>query len=200
MDATQQDRHPDEHRDSPLRPSPTRLAFFLAYLQVGLSGFGGANAWARRVIVEERGWLTEQEFAEYLGLAQILPGPNALNCAVMVGDRFHGAAGAALALLGILGGPLVPLLGIAGLYARYGSAPPVAAALGGLAAAAAGMTIGTALKIATRLRPSLALAAVGACAFVGIGLLRLPLLAVVLALAPLGILAAWLAPQRGPAR
>jgi chromate transporter len=61
------------------------------------------------------------------------------------------------------------------------------------------MTIGTALKIATRLRPSLPLAAVGACAFVGIGLLRLPLLAVVLGLAPLGILAAALGGRRGAA-
>jgi chromate transporter len=191
---------PDRHRpDLPARPSPTRLAFFLAYLQIGLSGFGGANAWMRRVIVEERGWLSEQEYAEYLGLAQILPGPNALNCAVMIGDRFHGTAGAALALLGILGGPLVPLVGIAGLYAQYGSEPLVAAALKGLAAAAAGMTIGTALKMGTRLRPGLALSAVGACALVGIGLLRLPMLGVVLALAPLGILAAWLTPQRGGA-
>mgnify|MGYP001079772627 FL=1 len=190
---------PDRDRPDPSAPPPPpRLAFFLAYLQVGLSGFGGANAWMRRVIVEERGWLTEQEFAEYLGVSQILPGPNALNCAVMIGDRFHGTVGAVLALLGILGGPLVPLLGIAGIYAQFGSEPMVAATLKGLAAAAAGMTIGTALKISTRLRPGLALTAVGVCAFVGIGLLRLPLLAVVLALTPLGILAAWWsAPWRG---
>ena len=172
------------------RPTPTRLALFLAFLQAGVSGFGGANAWMRRVLVEERRWLTEQEYAEYLGLGQILPGPNALNAAVVIGERWHGSAGAGLALAGILGGPLVLLLGIAGLYSRFGHAPVVAAAIDGVGAAAAGMMIGTALKMGTRLRPGLALTAVGAAAFVGVGLLRLPLLLVVLALAPVGIFAA----------
>ena len=53
-----------------MRPSAKHL--FTAYFQVGVSSFGGANAWARRMLVEKRGWLTDREFAERLGLGQVL--------------------------------------------------------------------------------------------------------------------------------
>ena len=71
---------------------PGRLELFLGYLKIGLLGFGGVAAWARHVIVEERRWLTEREYAEVLGLGQVLPGPNVGNAAVMIGRRFHGLA------------------------------------------------------------------------------------------------------------
>ena len=63
-----------------MRPSAKNL--FTAYFQVGISSFGGANAWARRMLVEKRGWLTDREFAERLGLGQVLPGPNIVNMAL----------------------------------------------------------------------------------------------------------------------
>lgn len=155
-------------------------------------GFGGVAPWARRVMVEERRWMTDQEFAEYLGMGQVLPGANMLNVAVMVGDRYGGASGAALALLGLLGGPMLVILLMAGLYGRFAGFPTVQAALSGTAAAAAGMVIGTALRMGERLKAPPALWAVGVLAFVACGLLRLPLPYVVLTLAPIGVLlSAW---------
>ena len=68
--------------------TPTRTELFTGYLRIGLLGFGGVAAWARRVIDEERRWLTEREYAEVLGLGQVLPGPNVGNAAVMIGRRF----------------------------------------------------------------------------------------------------------------
>ena len=124
--------------DSPA-PSPSRADLFLTYGKIGLIGFGGINAWARRVLVEEKRWLTEQEYAETLGLGQVLPGPNALNAAIMVGDRFHGAMGSLLASCSMFGGPLIILMGLAVLYDSYGEVPLVKAVLAGVAAAAAGM-------------------------------------------------------------
>ena len=53
----------------------TRSSLFLAFLKMGLLGFGGVMPWARRVIVDERGWLADREFAELIGMCQILPGP-----------------------------------------------------------------------------------------------------------------------------
>jgi chromate transporter len=165
-------------------------ALFLAYLRIGLTGFGGVNAWARHHLVEEKGWLTEAEYAETLGMAQVLPGPNALNCAIGVGSRFAGAAGAAAAAVGLFAGPMTLLAGIAALYDAYGQLPLVRAILTGIAAAAAGMVLGTAVKMATRLKPTVWLLLVGLAAL-AMALLRVPLPFVVLGLAPFGLLAAW---------
>jgi chromate transporter len=162
----------------------------MAYLRIGLTGFGGVNAWARQLLVEEKGWLTEQDYAETLGIAQVLPGPNALNCAIGVGVRFHGAAGAVVCALALFAGPMALLTGIAALYDAYGDLPWVRAVLTGIAAAAAGMVLGTAAKMAQRLRPTLPLLLVGLGAL-GMALARAPLPAVVLGLAPFGLLAAW---------
>jgi chromate transporter len=169
---------------------PSRAELFLAYLRIGLTGFGGVNAWARQLLVEQRGWLTEQEYAEILGVAQVLPGPNALNCAIGVGARFHGAAGAALAGIGLFSGPMVLLMGIAALYDAYGQLSLVRAVLTGIAAAAAGMVLGTAIKMAVKLRPSLPLLLVGLAAL-ALALLRAPLPLVLLGLGPFGMWAAW---------
>ncbi len=170
--------------------TPSLGALGLAYLRIGLTGFGGVNAWARQLLVEEKGWLTEQEYAETLGIAQVLPGPNALNCAIGVGVRFHGAAGAVVCGVALFGGPMALLMGIAALYDAYGELPLVRAVLTGIAAAAAGMVLGTAVKMAEKLRPSLPLLLAGLGAL-GMALARVPLPGVVLGLAPFGLLAAW---------
>jgi chromate transporter len=173
------------------RPRPGLAALVLTYLKIGLIGFGGVNAWARRVIVEERRWLTEQEYAEVLGLGQVLPGPNALNVAVQLGERWHGARGALLAPAALFTGPLAVLIGLALLHDAYGGLQPVRAVLAGVACAGAGMVIGTALKMTAKLRPPPPAVAVGLAAILGATVLRLPLPAIVLSLAPFGIAAAW---------
>jgi chromate transporter len=177
-------------------PHPSLATLSLTYLRIGLIGFGGVNAWARRVIVEERRWLSEQDYAEVLGLAQALPGPNALNVAIQLGERWHGARGAVLASLGLFGGPLAILILMAAAHDRWGELPLVKAVLAGTAAAAAGMVIGTALKMARNLRPALPVLAVGIAALIGAAMLRLPLPVIVLGLAPFGIAAAWWTDRR----
>jgi chromate transporter len=172
-------------------PRPTLARLFLTYLRIGLVGFGGVNAWARRVIVEEERWLSEQDYAEVLGLAQALPGPNALNVAIQLGERWHGVRGALAASLGLFGAPLAVLVLMAAAHDRWGELPLVKAVLAGTAAAAAGMVIGTALKMVQKLRPALPVLAVGLAAVVGAAALRLPLPMIVLGLAPFGIAAAW---------
>lgn len=177
--------------DPPPRPVPTLADLFLTYGKIGLIGFGGINAWARRVLVEEKRWLTEQEYAETLGLGQVLPGPNALNAAIMVGDRFHGTAGAIAAPVAMFGGPLILLAGLAMFYDAYGEVAVVKAVLAGVAAAAAGMVMGTAAKMTQKLKPPPPLLAVGLVALLLSGVLRVPLPVTVLGLAPFGIAAAW---------
>ena len=116
---------------------PTLGALFAAFFKIGVLGFGGVAAFARHVLVEERRFLSAQGFAELFGIASTLPGANTVNLSIMLGDRSRGVLGALAAVGGLLGAPLVILMGVAALYARFGSLGIVKAGVAGAAAAAA---------------------------------------------------------------
>jgi chromate transporter len=176
---------------APERPSLLELT--LAFAKVSLAGFGGILPWWRRMLVEERRWMTAEEFNKLFAMCQFLPGPNVVNMAAVFGLRLHGVVGSVSAVLA-LSAPPVALMIIAGiLYARYGGAPGISGALAGLAAGVAGLMIATAIRMAEPLvrrrvgpEPLVAIAA-----FVAIGLLRLPLVPVLAVLAPVSIALAW---------
>jgi len=173
-------------------PRVTLGELYRGFFSAGARGFGGAMPWARRMLVEERRWLTPQEFTDAFGLCNFLPGPNIVNMSVVVGSRFGGARGAIVAFVGLLTLPFLVVLTLAALYTRYGNLPGIDAVLRGVGAAAGGLVFATGLKMAEGL-PRTALA-VGflLLAFVAIGLLRWPLVPVLFTLAPLSVLAAWL--------
>ena len=133
----------------------SRTELFLGFAKIGLLGFGGVAPWARHVIVGEKRWLSEREYASILGVGQVLPGPNTVNSAIIIGDHFQGTAGALLAVVGLLCTPITVLIGIALLYDRISGLPSVGAAIGAGAAAAAGLVIGTAIKMARRAQAQL---------------------------------------------
>ena len=175
------------------RPIPGAAELFLAFAKMAVCGFGGVLAWSRRVIVQERGWLTPEEFNEQLALCQVLPGGNILNFSVMYGSRCAGVAGALAALLGLIGPPMVLMI-IAGiLYRQYGALPALRGMFASLAAAAAGLLVATAAQmvratVKNRLRPA---HVVTAATFVAAGVLRWPLLWVMAMLLPVSIALAW---------
>ncbi len=171
--------------------TPGRTELFLGFAKIGLLGFGGVAPWARHIIVAEKKWLTERDYASILGVGQVLPGPNTVNSAIMIGDRFHGTVGALLAALGILCMPITVLIGIALLYDRIAGLPSVDAAIGAGAAAAAGLVIGTALKMARRLKPNLSAIAIGLAAFGSVGLLHVPMALAIVVLGPISIGLVW---------
>jgi chromate transporter len=173
-------------------PPPSLPELFRAFFSMALHGFGGVLPWARRAIVEEKRWMTAQEFNEAFAVSQFLPGANVVNLAVIFGGRLHGAAGAAVALAGLLLPPMAIVLTLGALYARYGDIDALQRVLGGVAAAAAGLIGAIVIKMAQPLlregAPALGVAAAG---FVAVGLLRWPLPYVLLALAPVSIALAW---------
>lgn len=175
-----------ESRETPRSVTPAEL--FVGFAAAALRGFGGVLPWARRLVVDERRWLTAGEFTDLLCLCQLLPGPNVVNLSVALGRRFAGARGAVAAASGLLVPPLSVVLALAGLYGRVASAPAVAASFRGLAAAAAGLTIATGWRM-TRAPGALAAWGFSALTFVAVALLHLPLLLVVLVLAPLSTVA-----------
>ena len=169
----------------------TRLDLFLGFAKIGMLGFGGVAPWARHIIVEERRWLDEREYAAILGVGQVLPGPNTVNSAILIGDRFHGIVGAVIAVIALLCMPITVLIGIAVIYDRISGNPDVEAAIGAGAAAAAGLLIGTALKMARRLKPGAPAIVIGLAAFVSVGLFAIPMALSIVVLGPLSIAIVW---------
>src|SRR5215217_8653994 len=109
---------------APVRDHVALGALSRIFLQVSLCGFGGGLALAHRIVVDERQWLTEPEFADLVSLCQFLPGPNIIGIAVCTGTRLRGAAGALAAAAGFL---VIPWgLGLAaGLLLLAHAQPPL---------------------------------------------------------------------------
>ena len=167
---------------------PTLPALFLGFLGVGLMGFGGVLPLARRMIVEEKRWMSRADFTERLALCQFLPGGNVINLSVAVGLEFRGWRGAVAALLGLTAAPTMLAVALGAIYARNAHDPRVLHLVAGLAAAAAGLLVATALKMLAPLRREPKALAIVAIGFAAIALLRLPLLPVMLALLPASLL------------
>jgi chromate transporter len=172
-------------------PRPTLGELYRGFLHAGARGFGGVLPWARRMLVEERRWLTAAEFTDLFSLCNVLPGPNTINMSIVIGARFHGVRGALTALAGILTLPLVVVLTLAGLYDRFGHLAGIEALLHGVGAAAGGLVLATGVKMAEDLPRTVRGLGFLAVTFVAIGLLRWPLVPVLLSLAPLSVLIAW---------
>jgi chromate transporter len=159
-----------------------------SYLKISLSSFGGGlSAWAQLVIVEERKWLTDEEFLSAFALCRLLPGPNQINLAVYLGLRLRGFLGALAALSGLIILPFlfVIILGIA--YFHFQNMPSVSASLRGMSAVAVGMTLGTGCKLALRHSFTIWSFCIIVATFFTIGVLRWPLLPVLTVLIPLSV-------------
>lgn len=165
---------------------------FSGFFMMGICGFGGMLPWARRTIVEQRQWLSPTEFNDLLALCQFLPGPNVIGMSLALGARFRGAAGAAAALVGLMAAPMAIVIGLGVIYAQFENNPVVRHAFAGLAAAASGLVVTTALKICAPLRVSWLDMAIAAVAFVVVAVLRLPLGPAMLVMTPLAIGVAWI--------
>src|SRR3974377_546942 len=100
-------------------PRPSIADLFTAFAAISLSGFGGVLAWARRIMVERRGWFTAEQFNEAFALCAFLPGGNMVNFAVIFG---RGPFGALAAVAGLLGPPVGLIIAVGRLFAPYGGA------------------------------------------------------------------------------
>jgi len=167
------------------------IDLFLAFLQISLSGFGGAINWAHHALVEQRRWMSDEDFTETLSLCQFLPGPNIVNFAMCLGQRQHGLSGALAALAGVVVVPLGIFIALGALYTRFGQLAVIHGILSGISAAAAGFMISVAVRIAGPHRRRPWSAVFGGAAFIGMGFFKFPLVYVLLCLAPPSIAVAW---------
>ena len=177
-----------------MRPT-SKSDLFWSFSWLALQGFGGVLAVVQRVLVEKKQWLTREQFVEEWAVAQILPGPNVVNLALMLGDRYYGFSGAMLAMAGMLFFPLLIVLAMVVLYSGVADVPQVQGALRGMGAVTAGLITATGLKLLPALQRNplgkqLCWLAV-ALTFVAIALLRIPLVWVLLLLGTLTCAAAY---------
>jgi chromate transporter len=171
------------------RMQPGLIELFVAFAKMSLAGFGGVLYWARRGIVEQHRWMTAEEFNETYALCHFLPGPNIVNLSFVFGSRFRGLAGGIAAFTGLVGPPMVVAMILAALYVRYGEIDALRRILAGVSCAAVGLLLATVLRMMMPLlkKRDLVGLVVLTAVFIAIGVVRLPLQAVLLVAIPLSI-------------
>ncbi|MGA0614172.1 chromate transporter [Paracoccus sp. KR1-242] len=170
-------------------------ALFLTCLKVGSLSFGGGlTGWLHREFVQRRGWVSDDDFSATLAIAQVLPGANVVNLVVCLGEELRGPLGAVACVTGFLLPPVLSVLGLALLFDRLGQFPAVEIAMLGIACAALGMLLQICWLGLKRAKGSPRRLAVIAAVVVGVTVLKLPMILVVLLVAPVSV---WLVWRRG---
>ena len=173
-------------------PPPELRDLFLAFAKLGVTSFGGGlSGWMMHECVRRRRWMNEEEFLVGLAMAQALPGVNVVNLPIWIGYRLCGSRGAVVAALGVIVPPMLIVVVMAAGYGWLSRYEATHLALQGSAAAAIGMSLSTGLRAAQRQVKRFWPACVLGGVFCAVGLLKLPMLSVVLAMAPVSVALAY---------
>jgi chromate transporter len=143
--------NPELQKTVELRAGGVSIArLFLEFLTIGATSFGGVVPYLRGSLVSKQRWLSDKEFVEMLSMSQSLPGLNATNMAILVGQKLNGALGAVVAVLGIClpGGLLMFIVGI--FYRIHGDHAWATGALKGVAAASVGLVLSTVVQLSKK--------------------------------------------------
>jgi len=171
---------------------------FSTFLLIGATSFGGGVvAYLRENLVGGRKWLDDEEFVQVMEISQTLPGLNATNMSVIIGDRLAGVPGAVAALVGMVVPGTLLMLALGVLYASHGNSPGATAVLGGVAAGAAGLLTATVLQLGRKVVGSAADVVLVAVTCAAISALHLSLVTTLLIIGPLAVW--WYRPRRARA-
>ncbi len=168
----------------PLQQPHSKTDLFVSFTVLALQGFGGVLAVVQRELVEKKRWMTREQFVEDWAVAQIMPGPNVINLALMIGGRYFGLGGALAGVAGMLAAPMVVVLLLAVAFGGVSDAAWAQGALRGMGAVSAGLIAAVGLKLISALRNNPmgmpVCTALAFASFVGVGILRWPLFYVLL--------------------
>ena len=123
---------------------------FLEFLIIGATSFGGVVPYLRGSLVTKRHWIDDKEFVEMLSISQSLPGLNATNMAILVGEKLRGWIGSIMAILGICLPSAALMYAVGEFYRLHGDHVWVTAALKGVAAAAVGLLLSTVVGLSKK--------------------------------------------------
>ena len=168
----------------PLHHPRSKTDLFISFTLLALQGFGGVLAVVQRVLVDEKRWMTREQFVEDWAVAQIMPGPNVVNLSLMIGGRYFGLPGALAGLAGMLTAPLIVVLLLGIAFGGVSDAAWAQGALRGMGAVSAGLIAAVGLKLIDALRSNVmgmpVCIALAFASFMGVGVLRWPLAYVLL--------------------
>lgn len=188
-DMTEPAGDPSQAALAPVRAGKVPFVeIFLTFLVIGAISFGGGVvAYLRNSLVTQKKWLDDEEFLAALEISQALPGLNATNMSVIVGDRLRGPLGSIVGFLGMTlpGGLLILVLGIA--YVSNNHNPYVNAALAGVGAASVGLLASVTLQIGHKQLEHLLDIAIVLVTIVMVSLFHISLVIVLLTVGPVAI-------------
>lgn len=171
---------------------PALGALFMVCLKVGVLSFGGGlSGWLYQEFVLRHRWISDEDFASSLAISQMLPGANVVNLVICMGDELRGLLGSLTCVFGFLVGPFFAVIALNMLFDSLTDVAMLEAVSNGVAFAALGLLLVICLngvKRAMKFPPSLIVIAVIAIA---VGLMKLPLIPVVLVVAPISVALAW---------
>ena len=166
-------------------------------MRLGTLTFGGSvQSWVHRELVERLGWIDEKEFLSGLTVAQVLPGANPVNIALYIGLQLRRGVGAVVAVLGMVVPAFCVILCLGYFYRSYGHIAAVHFVLTGLAASGVGATVTMTIKVARRLPRNVTTALTAITVFFLVGVLRWPMIPVVLVAIPASITLAYLGDKK----
>lgn len=180
-----------------IRPAVGLPRLLAAFVRLGTVTFGGGlQSWIHREIVDRLGWVDEDTFLSGMTVARVVPGANGVNVALYIGFKLRGATGAAAAVLGMIVPAFCVILCLGYLYRSFGHFAAVHFVLTGLAAAGVGATLTMGIKVGRRLPRDLTTSLIAVAVFALVGVLRLPMIPVVLGLIPISVGLALLAERK----
>lgn len=163
--------------------SPSFAELFRVFARIGMLSFGGPAgqiALMHRELVDERGWIGEDDFLHALNFCHLLPGPEAQQLATWTGWRLHGwRGGLAAGLLFVIPGAIV-ILALSIIYAIAANLNWVEALFLGVKAAVLAIVVQALLRIAGRALDTGLKRALAGAAFIGLFLFDLPFPLIVL--------------------
>lgn len=174
------------------RQPPTLGALFLVCFKVGVLSFGGGlSGWLYQEFVVRHRWIGDEDFTSSLAISQMLPGANVVNLVICMGDELRGLLGSLTCVFGFLVGPFFAVIALNAVFDSLSDVAMLEAVSNGVAFAALGLLLVICLngvKRAMKFPPSLVIIAFIA---VTVGLMKLPLIPVVLTVAPVSVALAW---------
>jgi chromate transporter len=160
------------------------------FFMIGLTGFGGGMAIValiQQVCVDQKQWLSDEEFAHGVVLSQIL-GAFAVNTTTFVGYRTRGIAGAIIAVTAFLAPGVLAIIILSGLYVRYHNLPVLKRILGGVGPVVVAVILAAAIRMGKGTMKGVEPIAICLVAFLCLFIWSVPVILVIVAVALYGIL------------